>query len=230
VISNIGTAQNILNLCYDSATLNNPFCGLFQRAGANGGPNGEQPFRVIESSLLVSSANFAKYKARGIDVQANYRRNLGWGTVEANILWTRQLKNETYTNPADPSFVDVFVGELNDPEDQVNGGLSVKSGKVAMGLDVRWISPQFLNTYEDYNSVNGQPPQNTDYAPIVKYPSVTYYDLSASLEVSKKFTIYGGIDNLTDEWPPLGLTGVGAGSGIYDNRGRYYYMGVRVNF
>jgi outer membrane receptor protein involved in Fe transport len=67
------TAQNILNLCYDSPTLNNPFCDLFQRAGAGGGPRGEIPFRVLEGSLLQSTANFAKLKATGIDIQSPVR-------------------------------------------------------------------------------------------------------------------------------------------------------------
>ncbi|MEO7179188.1 MAG: TonB-dependent receptor, partial [Allosphingosinicella sp.] len=53
------SAQTTANQCYDSPTLQNPFCDAFQRAGAGGGPNGEQPFRIIEGSLLSSSLNFA---------------------------------------------------------------------------------------------------------------------------------------------------------------------------
>jgi outer membrane receptor protein involved in Fe transport len=229
-ISSIGSAQTILNLCYDSATLNNPFCALFQRAGASGGPRGEVPFRVLEGSLLNSTANFGRIKARGIDVQANYRRKFGFGTIDLEAIWTRQLKNESYTDPSDPNFVDVFVGELNDPRDQVNVDLSFKTGKVKLSYEARWIDGQFLNTFEDYNSVNGRPPQNTDYAPVEQYSAVLYHNVDAEIAVNKNFSFYGGIDNLTDTKPPLGLTGVGAGSGIYDNRGRYYYMGVRVNF
>ncbi|MDB5733248.1 MAG: TonB-dependent receptor, partial [Variovorax sp.] len=52
VIAATGTPQTIVNLCYDSASLSNPFCGLFQRAGASGGPRGEQEFRILEGSLI----------------------------------------------------------------------------------------------------------------------------------------------------------------------------------
>ena len=70
LIASIGSAQTIANLCYDSASLENPFCGLIKRAGATGGPRGEQNFRILEGTLIQSTANFAKSKVRGVDVQA----------------------------------------------------------------------------------------------------------------------------------------------------------------
>jgi outer membrane receptor protein involved in Fe transport len=226
VIASIGTAQQIANLCYDSATLNNPFCGLFQRAGASGGPHGEEPFRIIEGSLLQSSANFAKLKVRGIDTQMNYSHHFGFGTLSAQAIWTHVLKNESYTNPSDPSFRDIFLNELGDPQDQVNVDVNLKSGRWQFGYQNRWIGRMYLNTYEDYNPVNGLPPQNTDYAPIVKYPDVMYHSVRVGFDATPKVNLYFGIDNLTNKIPPYGLTGVGAGSAIYDNRGRFYYTGV----
>jgi len=230
VIASIGTAQNIANLCYDSPNLSNPFCSLFQRAGASGGPNGEEPFRIIEGSLLQSSANFAKLKVRGIDTQVNYNHTFGFGRLAAQLIWTHQLKNESYTNPSDPDFKDVFVGELGDPKDQVNLDVSLKTGRWLFGYQNRWISKMYLNTYEDYNGVNGLPPQNTDYAPIKMYPSVMYHNARVAYDLTKKVNFYVGVDNLTNKIPPYGLTGVGAGSAIYDNRGRYYYTGLVAKF
>ncbi|MHA6723331.1 TonB-dependent receptor domain-containing protein [Sphingomonas sp. RS2018] len=230
VIAATGTAQQILNLCYDSPTLNNPFCGLFQRASASGGPRGEQQFRVLEGSLLVSSANFAKLKASGIDTNISYRRNFGWGVLQANAIWTRVLQRSNFTNPATPSFEDVLLGELGDPKNQVNFSTSLKIGNVTVGYEMRWIDRMFLNTYEDYNGVNGLPPQNADYAPVTYYPDVFYHDFRLAADVSDKFNIYLGIDNAFNKQPPFGATGVGAGSGIYDVRGRYGYVGVVAKF
>jgi outer membrane receptor protein involved in Fe transport len=42
--------------------------------------------------------------------------------------------------------------------------------------------------------------------------------------------MYLGVDNLTNKEPPLGLTGIGGGSSIYDARGRFYYAGVIAKF
>ena len=48
--------------------------------------------------------------------------------------------------------------------------------------------------------------------------------------MGKNFEFYVGVDNLTNKEPPLGLTGIGAGSAIYDAKGRFFYSGFRANF
>ncbi len=224
------TAQNILNLCYDSPTLNNPFCALFQRAGAAGGPRGEQTFRILEGSLLQSSANFAKRTARGVDSQLAYNRTYDWGAVAFKGVWTHALKRDNFNNPAIPSFKDTLLEELGDPKDQFNLNLDLKFGKLTLGYAFRWVGKMYLNTFEDYNALNGLPPQNTDYAEIVKYPVVTYSDIRAGYDVNDKFNIYAGVTNIGDTMPPYGLTGVGAGSAIYDNRGRFMFVGATAKF
>lgn len=224
------SAQQIANLCYDSPTLNNPFCGLFQRAGAGGGPRGEAPFQILEASLLQSSANFAKLKTRGVDTQINYSHSFDWGTFKLSAIWTHVLQLDQFTNPANPGFINRIVGELGDPDDQVNVNTSVKFGDLTIGYQLRWIDGMYLNTYEDHNPLNGGAPQNADFAPIKKYPSVFYHDIRLAYDVSEKFNLYFGVDNWSDRKPPFGLTGVGGGSGIYDARGRYFYTGVVAKF
>lgn len=224
------TAQNILNLCYDLPTLVNPFCGLFQRAGASGGPRGEIPFRVLEGSLLQSSANFAKRKARGLDLNASYNRTFDWGQMALKGIWTHVYQRSNFNNPTDPNFEDVLVNELGDPGDAYNLSADFKIGKLSLGYSFRFLGAMYLNTYEDYNSVNSLPPQNVDYADVVKYPAVTYHDVRFGYDISNRFNIYGGVNNITDKAPPFGLTGVGGQSAIYDNRGRFMYLGVTAKF
>ena len=72
--------------------------------------------------------------------------------------------------------------------------------------------------------------QNADYADRRFYPSVLYQDIRASYDINDSVNAYVGCDNFTDEIPPLGLTGTGEGSGIYDVRARYFYAGVKVAF
>ena len=95
---------------------------------------------------------------------------------------------------------------------------------------MRYISPMVLNTFEDINSVQGRPPENPDYAERKTYPSVFYHDVRLGVDIGPKYNFYLGIDNLTNKKPPFGLTGIGAGSGIYDARGRFYYSGVVAKF
>jgi outer membrane receptor protein involved in Fe transport len=79
-------------------------------------------------------------------------------------------------------------------------------------------------------SVGGNPPQNADYAEKKYYPEVIYHDLRAAYDINDDINAYIGVDNLSDREPPLGLTGVGEGSGIYEVRGRFWYAGFRVGF
>lgn len=223
-------AQDIVNLCYDSATLSNPYCAQFQRAGAGGGPNGEVPFQILEGSLLQSSLNYAKLKVRGLDVNVDYTHNFDFGKLKLKALWTHVFQTDQFNDPTDPSFKDRFLDELNDPSDAVNFDAELQVGKVTFGYGLRWLDKMYLNTYEDYNSLNGGPPQNADYAPIVKYPDVFYHDFRVGVEVNDQFDAYLGVDNAFDKMPPFGLTGVGGGSGIYDNVGRYFYAGFKAKF
>jgi outer membrane receptor protein involved in Fe transport len=224
------SAQQILNSCYDAADLNNVFCGLIQRAGAGGGPRGEQQFRVLEGTLLSSTLNFAKLTARGVDTQLSYRHSFDWGNASFRALWVHTLERDSYTNPAEPNRINRIVSELGDPKNEVNLNASIELGAFTFGYQMRWIDAMYINTYEDFNGLQGRAPENADYADLAKYPAVSYHDLRVALDVTKQFNFYLGVDNVADKKPPYGLTGVGAGSGIYDVRGRYYYLGFVSKF
>jgi len=224
------SAQQIANACYDLPDLNNQFCSLFQRAGAGGGPAGEIPFQILEGSLIQTSQNYAKLKARGIDAQLDYRYTDGDWTFTFGAIYTHVLQRDEFLNPANPDFKNRILGELADPKNQMNMNISAKYKSVTLGYQFRWMDKMYLNTYEDFNELNGLPPQNADYAPVQKYPSVAYVDIRAAVDVSEGFNFYAGIDNVFNRKPPFGLTGVGGGSGIYDNRGQYFYAGIVAKF
>ncbi|WP_199553955.1 TonB-dependent receptor domain-containing protein [Sandaracinobacteroides hominis] len=224
------SAQQIMNACYDAPDLNNPFCGLFVRNGNGVGPNEEAPYQILQGSLQQTVLNYAKLTARGIDTELSYSTRFDWGDINLRAIWTHVLERNEYLDPANPDYANRILSELGDPKNQVNVNASVRMGAVTLGYQLRWIDSMYLNTYEDYNGINNLPPQNADYASLRMYPSVTYHDVRAGFDIGEKFNIYFGIDNLTDTKPPYGLTGVGAGSGIYDVRGRFFYTGINAKF
>ncbi|SFS01114.1 TonB-dependent receptor domain-containing protein [Sphingomonas jatrophae] len=229
-------AQDILNNCYDAADLNNPFCASFQRAGATGGPAGVIPFQVIPGSLLVSSLNFAKLKVRGIDSEIAYRHTFDFGTIGLRANYTRYIQNDQFLDPSDPRASDRILGEVGDPKNRIVANANIKRGKVTFGYQFRWIGKQLLGEAENTVSHQGNPPQNADYADVSGYPNIYYHDVRLDYEVSDKFNIYFGADNITNRLPPYGGTGIGAGldnvgvTGLFDNRGRYFYGGVVAKF
>jgi outer membrane receptor protein involved in Fe transport len=85
-------------------------------------------------------------------------------------------------------------------------------------------------TYESFFSKQGRPPENSDVAAQRFYPAVLYHDARIGIDATNRFNFYLGVDNIFNRQPPLGLTGVGGGSGIYSNRGRFFYAGATAKF
>ncbi len=225
-------AQTIADQCYDSPSLNNPYCALFKRAGAGGGPKGEVEHQILDGSLLASTLNFAKLKARGIYVDLAYHHRFGNVDLSSHGVWTHVLQRSDYLNPTDPNFEDRIRGELGDPKDNFNWTTDARIGKVTLTYELRYIGQMYLSgsAAENYESVNGDPPQNADYADVARYKAVLYHMVRVNYDVSNRFSIYLGADNITNRLPPFGLSGVNDGGGVYDNRGRFLYTGVVAKF
>ncbi|WP_447930682.1 TonB-dependent receptor domain-containing protein [Sphingopyxis fribergensis] len=226
------TAQQIVNACYDAVDLNNQFCDLFDRhAGPGQGPEDEDPGQILDGDLLVIPLNYAALKVRGIDTEIAYRHNFeGFGSISAKLNYTHVLQNDTFLNPSDAGRADRLLYELGDPRDEFKFDLNVKSGQVSVGYQLRYIGKMVLNQYEDIFEVQGRAPQDADYADTQWYPSVVYHDARIGFDFKENSQFYLGVDNFMNKKPPFGLTGIGAGSGIYDVRGRFFYAGVNAKF
>ena len=233
-INNVITApgaQDILNACYDAVNLDNQFCHLFQRTGSGGGPRGEVPFQVLEGSLQQIVLNYAKRTARGIDVEMSYNHSISdLGKFATRLVYTNTLQRNDFLNPADPGRADQILHELGDPEHAFNWNFDFMHGPLSLGYELRYLGKMVLNQAEDTFIVQGRPPQNADYADRRYYPSIIYHNVRVAYDFSNSIDAYFGIDNLANKEPPLGLTGTGAGSGIYDVRGRFYYAGAKLSF
>lgn len=228
------TAQDIVDACYDAADLNNQFCSLFKRyqgTGAGTGPRGEDPGQILENSLNVIPLNYAKLQVRGIDVEAAYQHDLGrYGNLSTRLLYSHNLNNDSYLNPSEPNRRDQILGELGFPFDEFTWTVDFKTGPVTLGYKMRYIGKMTVGDWEATHSVQGREPEDADYSDIAYYPSTFYHDIRLQVDVNKKYNFYIGVDNLIDTPPPYGLTGIGGGSGIYSNLGRFMYAGFVAKF
>lgn len=226
------SAQNVLNTCYDAASLNNQFCALFARyTGAGAGPAGEVNGQILNNSLHLVPLNYAKLQVTGIDFDLGYDRQIGRiGRLSIHGIYTRALKNDSYLDPTNPGRSDQTLGELGDPKNAFNIETSLKTGPVTFGYKFRYLGQMVPGSWEDAHSVQGRAPQNADAYPFVYYKPVTYHDIRLQVDVSKKYNFYLGVDNLLNKLPPYGLTGAGAGSGIYNNLGMFLYGGFVAKF
>ena len=227
-IEDIG-AQAIFDTCI--ATGDPFFCTRIHR-DANGSlwlsPEGFVDDRV---------ANIGSIKVRGIDVGANYRRDIGrFGTATLEFLG---------------SYLDRFIVD--------NGGLSApldcagKVGAVCVHPTPRWRHKARL-TWETRSGISlslhwrytgkmsvvplpdGPPP-----GPLSQMPSRSFFDISALFRVQRKLVLRFGVNNILDREPPLVAFGEGAGTASpslngntypqwYDPLGRYMFAGFTVSY
>jgi outer membrane receptor protein involved in Fe transport len=227
------TAQQIANSCYDSPTTNNQFCGLFTRDDAAGTETGT-PFRIIEASLQQVVLNYAKYQVRGIDVDVNYSHRFGSTTLGAHAVYTHALQNDSFTDPSQPGFADTTLGEVGTPRDAVNLTLSGDFGTVFTSYEIRYLSKQSIGgttgPIEDQETFQGRPPQNLDDYSTPFYPDIVYMNARFGFNIKGGSNFYFGVDNLTNQVPPYGSTGIGAGTAIFEPIGRRFYAGFTAKF
>jgi len=227
-------AQSVIDACYDQASINNQFCGLFQRyQGAPGttGPSGEIPGRILENSLQVVPLNYAKLRVRGIDIELGYQHKLGEiANVSTRLIYTHNFRNDTYLDASDPKFRTQQLGTLGFPFDEFSWNLDLNKGPITLGYKLRYVGKMTVAPWSALHEVNGIPASQTDYSDIKYYPDTYLHNVRLQIDANKKFNFYVGVDNLLDTKPPLGTTGAGFGSAIYDNVGRFFYAGVVAKF
>ncbi len=241
VIGAVGAAQ-IVASCYDQPTLDNPFCALFQRNRGPGlGPNQEVPGQVLQRNLIASPINFQSLKRSGIDFEVAYRREIVEDiTLNSRLIYTHQLQNSNFVNPADPTFENRILSELGDPQDEFRFDVDLTLDAFTFGYQLSYIGSQVTSTFEAFFPLQDRGAQNLDALDTIEYPSVAYHDIRFEWRVrggdsflgqrEKDLSVYVGVDNLTDQNPPLDLTGIGGGSSIYSVRGRNFYAGFRARF
>ncbi len=225
------SAQQILNACYDAPTLNNQFCPLFQRNASPVGPQNEMPFQILEGNLQQVVLNYASSRSRGVDVEATFPFEIPRvGRLNSRLVYTHTLQRDDFLDPGNPDRADQVLFELGDPKDAFNLDLDLDLGALSLSYQLRYIGKQLVSLAEDVTTVDGRPPGNADFGPITAYSSVTYSDVRAGYEFNRQWNFYVGVDNVADKLPPLGLTGTGGGSGIYEPRGRFFYGGARFKY
>ena len=226
------SAQQIVNACYDAVDLNNQFCALFDRvAPGQTGPGDEEQYRIIEGSLQQTLLNYASLKTRGLDIELGYNHRFSEDfKISTRVIYTHSLENAAFLNPADPTRGDTFNGELGSPKDAFNWDIDLDFGKFFVNYQARYLSKMTISTFESVNSYQGRDPENLDFSTVNYYPDIVYMDIRTGFNIKPGSTFYLGVDNLTNRIPPLGATGIGGGSGIYESIGRRFYAGVSAKF
>ncbi|MFD2631271.1 TonB-dependent receptor plug domain-containing protein [Idiomarina piscisalsi] len=187
------------------------------------------------SGVLVdvnsSSSNENIIRTSGVDVEMNYRTELGEGMFSADFIWN--YTDEYSIESMYDGSTTYYAGEVTMPEQRANLNMAYTLGDVAVSWRLRhWDSSVDSLNGENYNYTTGQP-----YEAYNNVGSVTYHDISARYYMNDTYEFSVGIRNAFDKQPPIlpqgsnsGSTGINTASEAYDVTGRYYFAGVTMRF
>jgi outer membrane receptor protein involved in Fe transport len=224
-----GGAQNTLNLCYLTLQdASSDFCQAVHRNPATGEI-------AVPYSLDVLQANIGALQTSGIDLQARYGFDMGFGFEGASRLdigtaWTHtddftitpmqavpQNKNEC---------VGAFGGTCGEPIPELKGvtRFSWSSGPLGVSLRHRFISSVTTDRIVLPRRANLPVPE-TSTITNPKLDAKNYFDLSFTYGFGDKAEIVAVLNNVLDTEPP-----VIAGQGGYGNTypATYDYAGMTV--
>ena len=214
-IANI-SAQNIVNSCYDSASLNNTFCGLIER---NASPTSAQSGGL--TFLRQAKLNFGAAEAAGFDFSLAYGFNIGEFNFDFSTGVTKQTKLD-FIEPASDggaATVDDELGESRRPEWSGLAKLSMMYGPVTVGWQTQYLSEQVL-AYEDGAEVETV---KQNFGPSGFSDDTYIHILTGAWNVTDSITVYGGVDNVLDERPFKTERAYPTGP-----RGRYFFLGLNA--
>lgn len=221
--------NNILNLCYNVIqSASSPYCQAIARRS-----DGQVDL------VTALNANTAKLETKGIDLNLNYRFNVGWGLFNTNestfnfgFAGTHVFKNNTTPVEDLPSEINKCAGSYGstcnepDPKNRFTVSTSWSTGPLTLRSQVSWLSSV---TVDSVLSGGGDPASFVN--PTLK--AKTYVDMSGSFEVNEHVSFFGGLDNIFDTKPTfLGDVQQQTNTfpSTYDVVGRRYFVGATVKF
>lgn len=215
-------APDTIAACFDptvnpTMSATNHWCSFFARDPATG---------QIDSSL-DTLLNYSDQEVSGVDTQLDWHFPVGATqiTVNALVSWMDQFTISPYYGLPTDERVGVVGGGAGGSRPEWKVNLQIRS-------DWRWVGVGAAWRYIDAMQDADRPGFGWDY----RVPSQHYYDLFAESRfeqgVLDGLSLIVGIENVTDEQPPLVPSWVGANTdpSQYDVLGRRFYLNARFRF
>lgn len=230
-ITNLGTAQSA-RLCLENGNNpTDPFCQNIVRDATTS--------RILFGFAVPRNA--AVFATDAVDLQLSYRNELPYldgVDFDTRLLWSRTLGYSFQSEPG--AAANDQVGTFGIPEDRLNWQLNFYKGPFSINWRTSYMSEQLIDedsgcdasTVAFVNSFFGNPPDSFCYTP--GSPDWLEHGITARYEIEAlDMSVYGGVDNLTDEFVyiPGGFTGNVTGTetngGVFDALGRRYFIGLK---
>ncbi|CAN5144157.1 TonB-dependent receptor [soil metagenome] len=239
------TPSDAIAACFGGATASNGGAGLAAGAATSAActaitrdPNtgGLYGNPGVVGGVPLPLSNLGVLLTDGIDISANYRRDLGFAKMNLSFTgnWTSRSKFQatpTSTNRECVGFYSTSCASIQ-PEFQWNTRATFSFGKIDASVLWRHIGAE---KYEPQAVIESGTPAFAAFDHIKAY---NYIDLALRLEVSDNFELTMTANNIFDKKPPvvgynIGSTAYNSGNtypSTYDALGRRYAVSARVKF
>lgn len=224
-VSTIPINTLLQNLCYDSATplSANRFCDLIVRD-----PTGASTGGLVGgvTQVILTNQNVSRIETDGIDFSLSYSHDFGApGLLQLSFNASKIIRWDLQGSPADPTTQ--YAGKLTG----VNGAVPEYKMNAVLGWSYRNLGFAWTSRYYSTMGVSETLPMES------RDPFFTgsylEHDVRVSYKLSDALSLRVGAINVTDERPPAvpeAGAGTGLASSIYDNRGRFFYIGGNYFF
>ena len=205
---NTPQAQSIVDLCVDQPTIDNAFCRAISRARGTGYING----------FAVQPQNVSQFRVAGVDLNLDYVvRTSGVGTFDLRFVGGYLARESQIATPG--ATPEDQVDQPNRPKFQATFSPTWTLGNVTVAYNLRWQDAvrRFTKATTD-----GTP----NYAPanLLRYSELWQHDVQVDFRVTPAMSVYGGVNNLTDQRPDADATNLPISA-----VGRFAYIGARVS-
>lgn len=226
-----GGLNNTLNLCYNILQdANSEFCQAINRDSNSGA--------ISDSNAAqIRQANTGAIETSGIDVAIRYSFDLSGSSIYLSTDWT--LTDEFALTPvqAFPNIVNHCEGAFGStcgepvPETRAVSRITWDLDGYSLSLRHRYLSGVTVDRYLLPKRSGGTVPA-LDTLVYPKLPAQHYLDFSFTFDVLDNIQLYGGVNNLLDNDPPVASVAprTNAYAATYDVLGREYFMGVNARF
>jgi outer membrane receptor protein involved in Fe transport len=226
-IASPGTS-NLIRACYGDAANNytpydSSYCALL--------PRDTNSYAITGASNILS--NTGGVRTRGIDFEARYSLPLaigafgqGGSTLSFRLSGTRLINFDLNPVAAIPGLTVNCAGKFGvtcgNPyaKWRLSARTTWAAGPVTLSMAYRYLSP-----------VNDDD-ETTNYS-VEHIKAYHYFDLTASVDVTKRFTWTAGVNNLFNRQPPLlgdNQEQANTYPSTYDPYGRAFFTGVSLKF